>query len=199
MNIVFDLGGVVVEWKPEALAASVFDDVESQRRALVDFIGHPDWLELDRGTLDPDQAIARAAERTGLSRADLASMLGRVPASLKPKPETVALMERLKAAGHRLYCLSNMHVASIAHLEASHGFFDLFDGTAISCRLKLCKPEPAIYEHALKANGLNAKDTVFIDDVDVNIAAAARVGIRTIQFRDTAQCERELRALGVAA
>ena len=55
------------------------------------------------------------------------------------------------------------------------------------------------YEHALKANSLKASDTVFIDDVDVNIAAAAKVGIRAIQFRNTAQCERELRALGVAA
>ena len=68
----------------------------------------------------------------------------------------------------------------------------------ISCRLKLCKPEPAIYEQALKANDLDAKDTVFIDDVDVNIEAAAKVGMRTIQFQNAAQCERELRALGVS-
>jgi len=68
----------------------------------------------------------------------------------------------------------------------------------ISCRLKLCKPEPAIYAHALQANGLQAAQTVFIDDVEVNIAAAAKAGIRTIQFGNTAQCERELRALGVS-
>jgi putative hydrolase of the HAD superfamily len=92
-----------------------------------------------------------------------------------------------------------MHFASIEHLEREHRFFEVFKGIVISCRLKLCKPEPAIYQHALKANGLIAKDTVFIDDVDVNIAAAAGVGIRTIQFRNAAQCERDLRALGVAA
>jgi putative hydrolase of the HAD superfamily len=71
-------------------------------------------------------------------------------------------------------------------------------GALISCRLKLCKPEPAIYEYALGAYGLRAQDTVFIDDVEANVAAAAKLGIRTILFRDAAQCERELRALGLA-
>jgi putative hydrolase of the HAD superfamily len=47
-------------------------------------------------------------------------------------------------------------------------------------------------------NNLDAKDTVFIDDVDVNIQAAAKVGLHTIQFQNAAQCERELRALGVS-
>jgi putative hydrolase of the HAD superfamily len=92
-----------------------------------------------------------------------------------------------------------MHFASIEHLEREHDFWKLFSGALISCRLKLCKPEPAIYEHALRAYGLEARDTVFIDDVDVNVAAAAQLGIRTVLFRDAAQCERELRALGVAS
>jgi putative hydrolase of the HAD superfamily len=91
-----------------------------------------------------------------------------------------------------------MHVASIEHLEREHEFFEVFTGKVISCRLKLCKPEPAIYHQALKLNGLDAKDTVFIDDVDVNIAAAAAVGLHTIQFKSAAQCEHELRALGVS-
>jgi HAD superfamily hydrolase (TIGR01509 family) len=192
---VFDLGGVVVEWRPDVLVAGVFDDAESRRRALADFIGHPDWLELDRGTLDPDLAIDRAASRTGLAREEIANVLARVPASLVPKPETVALMERLKAGGHRLYCLSNMHVASIEYLEASHGFFDLFDGTAVSCRLKLCKPEPAIYQRLLTSFDLRAEDTVFIDDVEANVAAARQAGIRGIRFESAAQVERELLAM----
>jgi putative hydrolase of the HAD superfamily len=130
--------------------------------------------------------------------AEIRRLLVAVPPSLVPIPETVDLLYRLKAHGNPLYCLSNMHFASIEHLEREHRFFEVFKGIVISCRLKLCKPEPAIYAHALQANGLQAAQTVFIDDVEVNIAAAAKAGIRTIQFEDTAQCERELRALGVS-
>lgn len=199
MNLIFDLGGVVVRWDPDAIIAGVFSQGDIRKKVKQAVFGHPDWLELDRGTLDREDAIRRGAQRLAMPEAEIRRLLVAVPPSLVPIAETVDLLYRLKARGYPLYCLSNMHFASIEHLEREQRFFEVFKGSVISCRLKLCKPEPAIYEHALKANGLKASDTVFIDDVDVNIAAAAKVGIRTIQFRNTAQCERELRALGVAA
>jgi len=198
LNLIFDLGGVVVRWDPAAIIASVFDDEERRAKVRDGVFAHPDWLELDRGTLDREDAIRRAAARLGMAEGEIRRLLLAVPPSLVPIQETVDLLYRLKARGYPLYCLSNMHHASIEHLEREHRFFEVFRGIVISCRLKLCKPEPGIYAHALEANNLKAADTVFIDDVDVNIAAAAKAGIRTIQFRNTAQCERELRALGVS-
>ena len=198
MNLIFDLGGVVVRWDPAAIIASVFDDEELQARVRNGVFAHADWLELDRGTLDREEAIRRAAQRTGMAESEIRRLLLAVPPSLVPIPETVDLLYRLKAKSYPLYCLSNMHVASIEHLEREQEFFEVFTGKVISCRLKLCKPEPAIYEQALKVNGLEANDTVFIDDVDVNIEAAAKIGLHTILFRNAAQCERELRALGVS-
>jgi putative hydrolase of the HAD superfamily len=198
LNLIFDLGGVVVRWDPAAIIASVFDDDERRAKVREGVFGHADWVELDRGTLDREDAIRRAAQRTGMSQAEIRRLLLAVPPSLTPIPETVDLLYRLKARGYPLYCLSNMHSASIEHLEREQQFFEVFTGKVISCRLNLCKPEPAIYEHALKANCLDAENSVFIDDVDVNIAAAAKTGMRTIQFRDAAQCERELRALGIS-
>ena len=197
MNLIFDLGGVVVRWDPEAIIAGVFADEPRRAKVREGVFAHPDWVELDRGTLDREDAIRRAAQRTGMEQAEIRRLLLAVPPSLVPFPDTVDLLYRLKARGVPLYCLSNMHPASIEHLEREHRFFEGFRGIVISCRLQLCKPEPAIYEHALKAHGLQAKDTVFIDDVAVNIEAAARAGLRTIQFTNAAQCERELRALGV--
>ncbi len=198
MNLIFDLGGVVVRWDPAAIIASVFQDQKLRARVHEGVFEHADWLELDRGTLGREDAIRRAAQRTGIDAAELTRLLIAVPPSLVPIPQTVELLFRLKAQGHPLYCLSNMHVASIEHLEREQRFFEVFTGRVISCRLNLCKPEPAIYRHALQTYGLRAEDTVFIDDVEVNIEAAAKVGLRTVQFRDAAQCERELRALGVS-
>jgi putative hydrolase of the HAD superfamily len=198
LNLIFDLGGVVVRWDPAAIIASVFEDEELQAKVRDGVFAHPDWLELDRGTLDREDAIRRAAQRIGMAQAEIRRLLLAVPPSLTPIPETIELLYRLKARGYPLYCLSNMHIASIEHLEREQKFFEVFTGKVISCRLKLCKPEAAIYEEALKVNRLEAKDTVFIDDVDVNIKAAAKVGLHTIQFQNAAQCERGLRALGIS-
>jgi putative hydrolase of the HAD superfamily len=198
LNLIFDLGGVVVRWDPAAIIAGVFQDQNLRARARQGVFEHADWLELDRGTLDREDAIRRAAQRTGMAPSEIRRLLLAVPASLTPIPETIELLHRLKARGYPLYCLSNMHVASIEHLEREHQFFEVFTGKVISCRLNLCKPEPAIYEQALKLHKLKANETVFIDDVAVNVAAAAKLRMHTIQFRDAAQCERELRALGVS-
>ena len=197
MNLIFDLGGVVVRWAPEAIIAGVFQDENTRATVREGVFSHADWLELDRGTLDREEAIRRAAQRTGMAQSEIRRLLLAVPPSLTPIPETIDLLYRLKARGYPLYCLSNMHVASIEHLEREQKFFEVFTGKVISCRLNLCKPEAAIYEQALSLNGLKADQTVFIDDVDVNVAAAAQLGMHTIQFRDAAQCERELRSLGL--
>lgn len=197
MNLVFDLGGVVVRWDPDAIIAGVFKDRATRERVREGVFAHPDWLELDRGTLGRDEAIRRAAQRTGVADGEIKRLLHAVPLSLVPFPDTVALLYRLKAKGHPLYCLSNMHFASIEYLESTHTFWDVFDGKVISCRLRLCKPEAGIYERLLQTYGLEAGDTLFIDDVQKNLEAAAKLGMRTLRFENAAQCERELRALAL--
>ena len=196
MNIIFDLGGVVVRWEPAALLARTFDDPAIRKLVHSGFIGHPDWLELDRGTLTPEAAIARAARRTGLEDHLLTDLLNAVPSSLVPIPETVELLYLLKDQGHSLYCLSNMHVASINFLERTHGFWNLFKGKVVSCRVKLCKPEAEIYAHLLDTFQIDPQHAVFVDDVEVNLVAARQFGLRTIRFENAAQCAGELRTLG---
>jgi len=136
-------------WDPEAIIAGVFRDREVRKRVREGVFGHPDWLELDRGTLDREDAIRRAAARLGMPDTEIRRLLVAVPPSLVPIAQTVDLLYRLKAGGYPLYCLSNMHFASIEHLEREQRFFEVFRGIVISCRVKLCKPEPAIYAHAL--------------------------------------------------
>lgn len=195
MNIVFDLGGVVVRWEPHALIARQFAPMDRDR-VFHEVVAHDDWLELDRGTLDLGDAIARAAARTALPTADIAAFFAQVPLSLGLVDDTHALLPRVKQAGHRLYCLSNMAQHSLDFLERAYDFWPLFDGRVFSCVVKLIKPEAAIYAHLLEHHALEASDTVFVDDLQVNLEAAARFGIKTIRFESAAQCERELAALG---
>jgi putative hydrolase of the HAD superfamily len=197
LNLVFDLGGVVVRWDPDAIIAGVFSDPKIRAKVKAEVFGHADWLELDRGTLGRDEAIARAAKRSGVAPNEIKRLLHAVPPSLVVFPETVELLRRLKRKGYPLYCLSNMHFASIEYLEKNETFWEVFDGGVISCRLQLCKPEAGIYKHLLQTYGLDPAQTLFIDDVQVNLDAAAKLGMRSLRFENAAQCERELRALGL--
>jgi putative hydrolase of the HAD superfamily len=196
MNIVFDLGGVVVAYDRAALLAELYPDPATEAAIRAGLVEHLDWVELDRGTLAEVDAAARAARRTGVSTDDFARFLERMSVAWTPVPATVQLLYQLRENEHALYCLSNMHPASITFLERSFTFWEVFAGAVISCRVGLCKPEPAIYAHLLERHGLAGPDTVFIDDLDVNLTAAAAFGIRTIKFEDPAQCARALRALG---
>ena len=196
MNIIFDLGGVVVRWEPEALVARVFADPEVCKLVYSEFLAHPDWLELDRGTLTPDLAVSRAARRTRLTDQLIRDLLNTVPASLVPIPDTVELLYRLRDQGHSLYCLSNMHLASIEFLERTQSFWEVFKGKVISCRVNLCKPEAEVYAHLLKTFQIDPATAVFVDDVESNLIAARQFGIRTIRFENAIQCAAQLRKLG---
>ena len=161
MDANFDLGGVVVRWAPEAFLADVYPDPGVRARVRDGLVHHDDWHALDRGTLTAEDAIDRAAARTGLSPGTVARFLDHVPDALAPIPETVALLEDLRRAGHALYYLSNMHHAFLERLEA-RPCMTLFAGGVFSCRVGTVKPEPAIYEQVLAAYGLDAQTAVFV-------------------------------------
>lgn len=196
MNIVFDLGGVVFTWRPDAVIASVFEDPVTQALVKAQIFQHPDWVELDRGTIDQERAIVRGSSRTGLPRKDIERLFDAVPRSLTPIPGTIDLLQAIRETANGLFVLSNMSRASISHLEREHEIWPLFNGTVISCRIKKVKPEIDIYEFLLSEFRLQPAETVFIDDMHENLAAAASIGIKTIRFVDPAQCRQDLVKLG---
>jgi putative hydrolase of the HAD superfamily len=199
LNLVFDLGGVVVHYDRARLMAELYAD--PALHAAVDAVieRHFEWADLDKGTLSEAEAIARAAARCGIEEKELARFFARMAAAWTLVPGTVDLLYRLRARGYALYCLSNMHPESTAFLEQAFDFWEVFTGRVISCRVGACKPEPAIYAHLLERHGLAGSETIFVDDLDVNLAAARAFGIRTVRFEDAVQCARALRALGVTA
>jgi putative hydrolase of the HAD superfamily len=192
LNIVFDLGGVVFNWQPEVIMESVFSGRNTRDIVRKEIFEHSDWLELDKGTISLDSAIDRGAARTGLPATDIARLLNAVPGFLTPIDQTMELICRLGNSANKLFVLSNMQLASIAHLEEQHDIWGLFDGVVISSRIKMVKPDIEIYQYLLDTYQLNPADTVFIDDLPKNLEAASSLGIRTIQFFDAPQCEQAL-------
>jgi putative hydrolase of the HAD superfamily len=197
VNVVFDLGGVVVAYDLAALLDDLYADSPTHQAVRTALIEHRDWISLDRGTLSEADAVERAAARSGVAAAEFARFLERMSVAWTPVPGTVELLHRLRADGHALFCLSNMHPASLAFLERTFDFWPLFTGVVISCRVGLCKPEPSIFQHVLERHALVPSETVFVDDVDVNLSAARALGIRTVKFETPAQCASALRRLGI--
>ena len=190
MAIIFDLGRVVVSWDPVGIVSAVRGPQGAAELAERLF-NHPDWLEVDRGTLSLHTMARQAQARTGLSAADNLAILQAVPASLLPDPAMVALIEELHGAGHALYALSNMGHASIDWLERQD-FWRFFSGKVVSARVRMRKPEPDIYRYLLVSFDLQAEECLFIDDSPANVAAAEALGLRGLVFTDAPRCRQHL-------
>ncbi len=203
MNVVFDFGGVLFNWRPPELLARELPhrvtDADSAAHWVTEFFqGYGgDWGDFDRGTVAPEPLAKRIAARTGLTVDEAQRVIEGVPAELTPIAGSVELLRELHAAGRPLYYLSNMPEPYARHLEATHGFLALFEGGVFSARAGLCKPEPAIFEHCAREHGLDPAHTLFIDDVAHNVAAARSAGWQALQFESPAQLGAELRARGL--
>ena len=195
MNVVADLGGVLFTWDPAALVAEVFREPGAREKVWELVYRHPDWAELDRGTLDLDEATSRAAARTGLPREEMERFFEAVPPALEPMPDTLSVLRKVKAGKSRLYYLSNMQPEAMERI-LGYPVWEVFDGGVFSCNVHLVKPEPEIYAWLLERYGLEARQTVFIDDVQENLDAAAAMGLDTIIFTSAGQLEADLADLG---
>lgn len=191
-NVIFDVGGVLVEWNPKKILGNFYAD-ESLRALLQNsMFTHPEWRALDRGDLSEVDLIANVSDRTGRPTAEIAALLDAMRASLLPKPATVALLRALHRMGVPLYCLSNMPLSVYAFLRVRHDFWNLFRGIVISGEVKMVKPEPEIFDFLLARFALLPEETVFVDDMEINVEAAAGAGMHTIRFTDAADAERRL-------
>jgi putative hydrolase of the HAD superfamily len=191
-NVIFDLGGVVIEWSPDRILETYYADPEMRAIMKTALFLHPDWLQLDRGTLSEAEALVRLGDRTGRPAPELEGLLAAVRASLHAKPDTIALLARLDERGVPLYCLSNMSSATFQYLRQRHSFWGVFRGIVISGDIKMMKPEREIFEFLFSRYGLSATESVFIDDHAANVDAARSLGLRTVWFKNAGQCEIEL-------
>ncbi|HZE91868.1 MAG TPA: HAD family phosphatase [Rhizobacter sp.] len=197
MNLIFDLGGVVFRWRPavlmrEVLPQRAIDAASAHALAEQFFQGYGgDWGEFDRGTIEVADLAERIALRCGLSLGEVRAVIDAIPAELAPLSDTVELLGRLRDRGDPLFYLSNMPAIYADHLERN-AFFTWFRDGVFSSRVRLVKPEPAIFQVAAQRFGIDPGQSVFIDDVAKNITAAVAQGWHALQFHDAAQCEAEL-------
>jgi len=193
-NVVFDAGGVLLEWDPPKVVARMFPDPVTQAEIRRQVFEHPDWHEYDRGALSEAAASEHFAKLSGRSPDEVLALIRAACESLRPIDGTIKLLEELAAGGVNLYLLSNMPVSTFDFLIKRDRFFAHFKQLVISGAIRLLKPEPAIYKHLVEKTGIVPAESVFIDDLLRNVIAARECGLHAIQFRDPASCRAALRA-----
>ena len=187
MTIIFDLGGVLIDWNPEYVFQEVIPDSERRQHFFENICTH-DWnLEQDAGRpisvatqLLVDQHPEWEMEiRTFYDRWE--DMLG------GPIPETVELLRELRDGGkHRLLALTNWSAETFPVALQRYDFLHWFEGIVVSGDEKIRKPFPEIYQTLLSRFKVDPADAVFIDDAIKNVQGAENAGIRGVHFQNAA-------------
>ena len=177
-NIVFDLAGVVVARNEARCPQYIMDYFYfiNSGNPMPEF-----WNDYDRGTRDIDSVAQCLAEFRGSDFNPAKSMMLEAITYQEQVAPTAELIAELKAAGYKLFVLSNMSKEYIDFLREMD-VFKYFDGQIISCEVGLIKPEKEIYELLLERYNLEPEQTIFIDDRKQNVEAAAEIGIVPFHF-----------------
>jgi 2-haloacid dehalogenase len=195
--VVFDLGGVLIDWDPRHLYRSLFDDEAEMERFLAEVTTQAWNYEQDRG-----RPFAHAIAELTREHPDQADLIeaywSRWPETLgEPFHETVEILAALRATGIRLLALTNWSAETFPFAPPRYPFLAWFEAVIVSGEVELAKPDPAIFQLLVDRHGLEPARTVLIDDSVANVEAAGALGFRAIRFTDAAALRRDLNAIGL--
>ena len=177
-NAIFDLGGVVLGRDFKRLG-EVLGNTFAFISADESFPEY--WSEFDRGTYTREEVTRMLAKDYNLTLEDAHEQVQRLLELLQPIPETVALIEELKARGIKCYVLSNMSKEFYTEL-LKFPVFELFDGAVVSYQERINKPDRGIYEALLSRYNLVPSESIFADDKIANTEAASLLGLHTVTY-----------------
>ena len=180
-NIVFDMGGVLIDYNPEKTLYSLFDK-ETADIALKEIFRNNLWRERDRGTVTSDEIMEIAGDKIPPHAYEKVSELTHnLFPYMKPFPKMYDYIVELKEKGFGIYLLSNASPDFYENKDTIPAL-SLFDGYLISADWKLLKPEKEIYEKLYEVFNLRPEECVFIDDVPENVEGAEKTGMKAICY-----------------
>jgi 2-haloacid dehalogenase len=181
-TVIFDLGGVLIDWDPRHLYRKMFDDDVAMERFLGE-ICNIEWIhQLDAG-LPFDKGVAMLSNRYPHMSTYIEAYWKRWPEMIPGAIDgSVDILRALESRGVPLYALSNWSVETWPHARDRFDFLDLFDGMVISGFEGTKKPDSAIFEILTQRHAIAPADAIFVDDRPENVAAAMRLGFRGVRF-----------------
>ena len=195
MNIVFDLGNVLLNFNPQQYLNKLNLSQREREKLYENIFNSEEWIKLDRGTIPQKQAIVKMKERCPELEDKIVKIMNEWQHILTPRNKTVAILKKLASANYPLYVLSNFHKQAFQYVRDEYSFFKLFDGIVISAHENCIKPEPEIYETLIQRYHINTNETVFIDDSSQNVKGAEKMGIKAIQYKNEIKLKEDLNSI----
>jgi 2-haloacid dehalogenase len=196
-TVVFDVGGVLLDWNPRYLYRKLFDDEAEMDRFLSE-VCTMEWHHAHDLGVAPEQTVPPLVE----AHPEYAEHIWAWPRRSEemvagPIEESVEILRALKKQGVPVYALTNMESWTYPGRCERYPFLRWFDGTLVSGFEGVAKPDPRVFELLLDRFGLNAASTLFIDDSPKNVIAARAAGIQAIEFESPAQLRQGLEQAGL--
>lgn len=194
-NIIFDFGGVLLDWNPRYLYKSYFNNDEEMEHFLAD-ICNGEWnIKQDAG-----RPFAEAVKELQAKSPEYAEAIQMYDDDWEKMlkcelTESIDLLKELKSMGYGIYGLTNWSAEKIGYAFANYSFFSLFDGIVVSGVEKVVKPDRKIYEILLERYSLKPGECVFIDDSQDNVDMAKVLGINAIRFDNIGNVKEHLETL----
>ena len=185
-SIVFDLGGVMIDFDPRGYLVDRLCNAETEEEVYDLTFGSEEWKLLDAGLIsrfDGNHRMLEKARAAGCTF-EVQGVLDDWMHILRPRRRMQELVRKLKSRGYCVYYLSNIP-EDVLDFLTERDLKGLFDGGVASCEVHINKPDPRIYKALLDKYQLKAGESVFIDDRLENVQAAFRLGFAGIQMKDS--------------
>jgi 2-haloacid dehalogenase len=197
-TIIFDFGGVLIDWDARYLYRKIFQGDEEAMTRFFEEVDFYEWnVQQDAGR--PFSEAVEVLSRQHPAFSDLIRAYDtRWEESIGgPIQPVVEILSSLKNSGYPLAALSNWSAEKFQLIRKNYRFLEWFETIIISGEVKLVKPDPRIYLLLLERIQRPAEECIFIDDSASNIQAAQEFGIQTIHFQSPGQLKTELHQMGI--
>lgn len=184
-NIVFDLGRVLVDFNPQKYLEEFGLEEEIRQSLTKKIFQSKEWEKCDAGVYQNNSDLVDLlVNQYPQLETEIKLVLNKNWVKmLSLKEETQVYLEDLKKQGFKIYILSNLSEESYQYVK-NYKFFKIIDGGVYSYQLKICKPNPKIYEELLNQYKILPKETIFIDDNEKNIEMSEKLGMYGVVFED---------------
>lgn len=185
MDIILDMGNVLLEWNKDKILKSV---AKTQKDYLIldkAIFQSGLWERLDLGTLTREELVDRVLSLLGdIYEKKVEEVIWNWPAYIDIYTEVFPLLARLKKNGHRIFVLSNTSPVFYELLKDQLAPLEqILDGFVLSCDIKAIKPDRKMFEEILRKYELDPSNCIFLDDVKDNTNMAESLGIKAYQVK----------------
>jgi 2-haloacid dehalogenase len=196
-TVTFDLGGVLIDWNPRYLYQKLFDDEAEMERFLAE-VTTQEWNAAQDAGRPWSEAVEVLTAKFPDHRDLIDAYHTRWPEMLGEAIHgTVAILDELRARGVRLYALSNWSAETFPVALERYPFLGWFDGIVISGEVGAAKPDVRIFQELIDRHEIEPSETVFVDDNEPNVTAAAAMGFIALRFHDAERLREDLEGLGL--